>query len=145
MKALPYRGQLARREASVLDRQVERRIEPDDLQLRIAKAGLEIGAEVAAVGAVTVEQTLPHPVHRNVVVARDGDVGEAQTPKEPPRLMELRRSGALGQVSRHDDKVGPPVGDQRLHARSRRPVVRRPEVDVGEVKQTAQRRKAPAG
>jgi hypothetical protein len=72
------------------------------------------------------------------VIAGHHQRGGRQAVDEPPRLAELLGLGALGEVARQDDGVGPAPRRELLDLLGKLGEVGRPEVDIGDVEQVAQ-------
>lgn len=123
-----------------LERQGLGGVHTDDQKLAVPVDRLELAVEVAPPGPVGRKKPLPDPVERDVVIARNGDDRRdlRKLRDEPPRLGELPRLRAQGEVAGDHDEIGPAPRGEAEHALRNAGKVLRPEVDVRDVQDLAQ-------
>ena len=90
-----------------------RGVDAHQQQLVVLPHRLELGREVAAIGAVGVEEALPEAIERHVVVARHHQRRRRQAVDPAPRLPELIGLGALREVAGEHHHVGVAADEER--------------------------------
>ena len=131
-KALSHAGELPGVDASALECRRARRVHPDDRDLVVDEGRLGLLRDVAPVLGERLEEALEEVVERHVVVPRHDEQRSRERIEKAPRVAELRRFRALGQVAGNHHQVRL-HGAHALCQRREQRVIDAPEMQIREM------------
>ena len=119
-------------DAAAFERQSAGRVDAGNRKLGIHEPGLQVVANVLPVDLKPASKPGVDVVERDVVIARHNDLRRRERPQEGTGSFELTRPGALREVARYDNDVGPGLMN-RVNQLLDDSVIGPAEVEVGEM------------
>src|ERR1035437_6855491 len=109
-----------------------RAVQSDDDDLFILEHGLSIPSDIAAIPGERAQEPRPDVEERNVVIARDDDLGKWKLLQKGAGLNELAASAWLREIARDRDEVRRDRADD-VNERRHDPRIDAPKMKIGEM------------